>query len=202
MAVKVEVPEIGESITEVEIGEWQKSEGDPVEQDETVVVLESDKASVELPAPAAGSLVRILKKPGERAEVGEVIAEIDEDGGGEGKKARGTEAEETAPEEHAEPEDEEKAEEKEPAGRGGGEKAEGGKKRGAAREKKRSQEGAEAPRVMPAARRLLEEHGLEAGDIQASGPGGRLLKEDVQRHLRGRKTKPEGRPNVPRRSCP
>jgi 2-oxoglutarate dehydrogenase E2 component (dihydrolipoamide succinyltransferase) len=39
---------------------------------------------------------------------------------------------------------------------------------------------------MPAARRLLEEHGLEAGDIQASGPGGRLLKEDVQRHLRER----------------
>jgi pyruvate/2-oxoglutarate dehydrogenase complex dihydrolipoamide acyltransferase (E2) component len=78
MSVPVKVPEIGESVSEVEIGDWQRSEGDTVETDETLVVIDSDKASIELPAPTSGSLVRILKKAGERAGVGDVIAEIEE----------------------------------------------------------------------------------------------------------------------------
>ena len=78
MAIELRVPSVGESITSVEIADWLKAEGDLVTQDENVVVLDSDKATVELPAPAAGRLSKIVKHKGETAAVGEVIGEIDE----------------------------------------------------------------------------------------------------------------------------
>jgi 2-oxoglutarate dehydrogenase E2 component (dihydrolipoamide succinyltransferase) len=78
MAIELRVPSVGESITSVEIGDWLKAVGDLVTQDENVVVLDSDKATVELPAPAAGRLSKIVKHKGETAAVGEVIGEIDE----------------------------------------------------------------------------------------------------------------------------
>jgi 2-oxoglutarate dehydrogenase E2 component (dihydrolipoamide succinyltransferase) len=78
MPTEIRVPEIGESITEVQIAEWRKAEGDPVEKDETIVTLDSEKATVELPAPATGTLTRILKSNGEDAKVGDTIGEIDD----------------------------------------------------------------------------------------------------------------------------
>ena len=73
MALELKVPEVGESITEVMIGIWKKQEGDSVTTDESVVEIESDKATVELPAPGSGTITKILKGSGERATVGEVI---------------------------------------------------------------------------------------------------------------------------------
>jgi 2-oxoglutarate dehydrogenase E2 component (dihydrolipoamide succinyltransferase) len=73
MRIELKVPEVGESITEVMIGAWKKREGDAVAMDDIVVEIESDKATVELPAPAAGSVAKILKASGEKAVVGEVI---------------------------------------------------------------------------------------------------------------------------------
>ena len=73
MAIELKVPEVGESITEVMIGAWKKREGDAVSADESLVEIESDKATVELPAPSAGRLTTILKASGEKAMVGEVI---------------------------------------------------------------------------------------------------------------------------------
>jgi 2-oxoglutarate dehydrogenase E2 component (dihydrolipoamide succinyltransferase) len=74
---EIKVPSVGESVTEVEIGQWLKQEGDFVRQDETVVILESDKATVEIPCPVAGRLVKILKPKGARVEVGEILAQVD-----------------------------------------------------------------------------------------------------------------------------
>jgi 2-oxoglutarate dehydrogenase E2 component (dihydrolipoamide succinyltransferase) len=73
MAIELKVPEVGESITEVVIGTWKKREGDAVAQDEAIVEIESDKATVELPAPVAGTVTRVLKAAGAKAVVGEVI---------------------------------------------------------------------------------------------------------------------------------
>ncbi len=78
MLVELKVPEVGESITEVEIAEWLKSQGAGVQRDESVAVLETDKATLELPAPVSGTLAKILKRQGEKVRVGEVIAEIEE----------------------------------------------------------------------------------------------------------------------------
>ncbi|MFM8951950.1 MAG: biotin/lipoyl-containing protein, partial [Planctomycetaceae bacterium] len=73
MALELKVPEVGESITEVMIGTWKKQEGDAVAADDSIVEIESDKATVELPAPTAGRVTKILKASGEKALVGEVI---------------------------------------------------------------------------------------------------------------------------------
>jgi len=78
MAIELKVPAVGESVTSVEIGKWLKAEGDAVAKDEAVAVIDSEKATVEVPAPASGRLVRILKRQGESAAIGDVIGEIDE----------------------------------------------------------------------------------------------------------------------------
>jgi 2-oxoglutarate dehydrogenase E2 component (dihydrolipoamide succinyltransferase) len=78
MPIELKVPEIGESITEVEIGDWLKKTGEPVKKDEPVVTLESDKATVELPSPGAGTIGKVLKQKGDIAKVGEVIAYLDD----------------------------------------------------------------------------------------------------------------------------
>ena len=87
MAVELRVPEVGESITEVQIGTWLKNEGDAVERDEALVEIESDKATLELPAPVSGTLSQVLKKKGESAKVGDLIATIGEGRGAKGAKA-------------------------------------------------------------------------------------------------------------------
>jgi 2-oxoglutarate dehydrogenase E2 component (dihydrolipoamide succinyltransferase) len=77
MAIELKIPSVGESITEIEIGQWLKAEGDAVAKDESVVMLESEKATVELPAPSDGILSKIVKRQGEKAAIGEVIGFVD-----------------------------------------------------------------------------------------------------------------------------
>jgi 2-oxoglutarate dehydrogenase E2 component (dihydrolipoamide succinyltransferase) len=77
MAIELKIPSVGESVTEVEIGQWLKSEGDAVARDENVVMLESEKATVELPAPAGGTLTKIVKRTGDKAAVGDVIGYLE-----------------------------------------------------------------------------------------------------------------------------
>src|SRR5687768_13567737 len=77
MPVELKVPSVGESVTEVQIGQWRKREGDHVERDESVVEIESDKATVDLVAPSAGTVAKMLKQQGEKATVGEVIGYLD-----------------------------------------------------------------------------------------------------------------------------
>src|SRR5262245_60324218 len=80
MAVELIVPSVGESITEVEIGDWLKREGEAVDQDEPVVVIETEKVTVELPAPATGTITTMLKHKGEKASVGDVIGYMEPNG--------------------------------------------------------------------------------------------------------------------------
>ncbi len=87
MSVAVKIPEVGESISEVAIGEWLKHEGDFVERDEDVVVIETDKATVEIPAPESGRVTKILKQTGDSASVNEIIAYIDSDAVNDAAKA-------------------------------------------------------------------------------------------------------------------
>jgi 2-oxoglutarate dehydrogenase E2 component (dihydrolipoamide succinyltransferase) len=78
MSVEVKVPPVGESITEVTLGDWLRAEGDYVRVDEAVVVVESDKVNLEVPAPASGRLAQVLKRSGATAKIGEVVAVIEE----------------------------------------------------------------------------------------------------------------------------
>ncbi len=76
MAIQIKVPAVGESISEVTISNWLKKDGDVVKLDEIIAELESDKATLELPAQSAGVL-KILKQAGDTVPVGEVICEIE-----------------------------------------------------------------------------------------------------------------------------
>ena len=78
MATEIRVPTLGESVTEATIGKWLKAEGDAVAVDEPLVELETDKVSVEVPAPAAGKLSAISVKEGETVEVGALLGTLED----------------------------------------------------------------------------------------------------------------------------
>jgi 2-oxoglutarate dehydrogenase E2 component (dihydrolipoamide succinyltransferase) len=80
MPTEVTIPELGESIAEVVLLEWLRAEGERVERDQPICVLETDKANVDLPAPAAGYLHR-LREPGQTLKVGETVARIEAEAG-------------------------------------------------------------------------------------------------------------------------
>lgn len=173
MAVELKVPSVGESITEVEIGEWLKGEGDRAERDETVVMIETEKATVEVSAPVGGKIGKILKKSGEQASIGEVIGYIEE--GDAGEREKGADRAAATPRSAIE----DRSKESEPAARPREREAP------AKADQPQSEAGIardEKLRVMPAARRELAERGLKPEEVKPTGPGGRLLKEDVLRH--------------------
>ncbi len=81
MATEIRVPTLGESVSEATIAQWFKKPGDAVSQDEPLVELETDKVTVEVPAPAAGTLESIVVKEGDTVEVGALLGQIAEGAG-------------------------------------------------------------------------------------------------------------------------
>jgi 2-oxoglutarate dehydrogenase E1 component len=79
--IRVEMPQMGESVTEGTVLEWHKQEGDSVSADETLVEVSTDKVDAEVPAPVSGTLVKIHAPEGETIEVGALLAEISTNGG-------------------------------------------------------------------------------------------------------------------------
>lgn len=169
MPVELKVPSVGESVTEVEIGDWLKSVGDAVKQDDILVMLETDKVTVELPAPVNGTISKILFKKGSSARVGDILGYMEE---GAAPQQSAAPAKAAAPLDPVF--DRSVGSDAPPA----------------------TIPPASAPRVMPAAQRALHAAGLEANEVQPSGPGGRTLKEDVQRHVEGAKAPPAGKPDL------
>jgi len=172
MAIELKIPEVGESIVEVEIGDWLKKEGEQVAKDEPVVSLESEKATVELPAPDSGRISQILKQKGETAKVGEVIGYLQKDGKESAPRSKEPEVRSQKPEERGQ-----KREEKPGARISQAEVAHSSEAQPETKTEPKQPE----RRLMPAAERVLAERGLRVEEIEATGPGGRVLKEDVLR---------------------
>ncbi|TWT35629.1 Dihydrolipoyllysine-residue succinyltransferase component of 2-oxoglutarate dehydrogenase complex [Posidoniimonas corsicana] len=169
MSIELRIPEVGESIREVQIGAWLHKEGDSVQADEGLVELESEKASLELPAPRAGVLTKILKQEGESVGVGEVVGYLEE-GREDGDSEQGPSATEGE-----ERDDREAAPANHETEKGEGPSAEA--------PAPPSKEGATAKAfATPSARRELRRHGLELEDIEASGP--RIRGEDVRQWVK------------------
>src|SRR6478752_4884990 len=99
MTTEIKIPQLGESITEAMIAEWLVKEGDSIAKDQNLVSIDSEKATVEIPAPAAGKLIKIVKQNGDAARPGDVIGQI-ESNGSPAPKAEPTQAKssEAAPE--------------------------------------------------------------------------------------------------------
>jgi 2-oxoglutarate dehydrogenase E2 component (dihydrolipoamide succinyltransferase) len=175
MPIELKVPPVGESITEVQIGEWLKAEGDAVSRDEVIVKIETDKVTVDLPAPSTGVITQIKAKQGTVAQVGDVIGYMEE-GAAASKPKVASAPPPVAPAPAAAA----------PAAAAPPADAEGPKPR-PARDTMPPQGFA---RVMPSARRALKERGFQADEVQATGPGGRVLKEDVMRATPRAEAKP------------
>ena len=158
MPVELKVPEVGESITEVVIGRWLKQPGDGVHKDDPIVEIETDKVTLELPAPGDGTMGETLKQQGDEATVGETIAHM------ELGEAPTEAAETTSP-------------------NAGPERSEGPGPQPPEAPTEVSKTSTAPTHIMPAAQRLIDEHKLDASNIPATGPGGRLLKNDVKNYL-------------------
>jgi 2-oxoglutarate dehydrogenase E2 component (dihydrolipoamide succinyltransferase) len=173
MAYEVRIPSLGESVTEGVIVRWAKGDGEAVKPDEVLLELETDKASMEIPAERAGVL-RILKKEGETVAVGDVVARIEDGAGAQAQPPAAPQA--PARDEPAEPNLEAASEQDtvEGSARGVGP-------------------------LSPAVRRLLTEHDLDAAAVPSSGKGGRLTKEDVLAYIERSETPsaPAARPAPP-----
>ncbi|HVY51142.1 MAG TPA: 2-oxoglutarate dehydrogenase complex dihydrolipoyllysine-residue succinyltransferase [Devosia sp.] len=161
MATDIRVPTLGESVTEATIGQWFKKVGDAVAADEPVVELETDKVTIEVPAPAAGVLEAISAQPGDTVNVGSLIGAIGEGAAAAPKPeaarpapAPAPAAKVAAPAPKAEPAPAPAM----PAGGGNG---------------------AAVPPPAPAAAKLMVENGISAESINGSGRRGQVLKEDV-----------------------
>ena len=81
MSIEIVIPPVGESITEVQISEWLKAEGDLVKAEEALAVIDSDKTTFDLAAPQSGRLAKILHQAGEKVGVGAIVAQMEPDGG-------------------------------------------------------------------------------------------------------------------------
>jgi 2-oxoglutarate dehydrogenase E2 component (dihydrolipoamide succinyltransferase) len=198
MALELKVPPAGESITEVQIGQWLKKEGDTVRRDEILVVIETDKVTVELPAPASGKLTKILVGAGKDAQVGDIIGYLEE---GAVDAAPASASKKPAPE--AKPAAEAKplpAPKPASASKAAPAPAKAVKAESEEEEPSRDVRASLPPqafaRVMPAARRAMAEQNVSASEVTPTGPGGRVLKEDVERAAQAREARPEPAPVV------
>src|ERR1700730_14741836 len=94
---EIRVPTLGESVTEATIGRWFKKAGDAVAVDEPLVELETDKVTIELPAPSAGTLGEIVAKDGETVAVGALLGQIKDGAAGAAAKPAAAPAKAAAP---------------------------------------------------------------------------------------------------------
>jgi 2-oxoglutarate dehydrogenase E2 component (dihydrolipoamide succinyltransferase) len=176
MAIEIKIPAVGESVTEVQVGQWHKNEGDWVSRDTPLVTIETDKVSVDITAPSDGRLERILLAKGAEVSVGEVVCLFDDAANAPVAVTSGASASQvgavakpaaaspsTTPK--APPSSEPKA-----------------APSGASRSNEPRTDTSQGPWASPSARRALAEHGLRAEDVGGgAGVPNRLLREDVER---------------------
>lgn len=152
MVLEMKVPSPGESITEVEIAEWLVEDGDYVEKDQAIAEVDSDKATLELPAEESG-IITLKAEVGDAVAVGEVVCLIDTSA----KKPEGSSDTSDKKEETKKEEPKKEAPKKE--------------------EPKKETYASGAP--SPAAKKILDEKGISASSVSGSGRDGRITKDDA-----------------------
>jgi 2-oxoglutarate dehydrogenase E2 component (dihydrolipoamide succinyltransferase) len=150
MPVEIRVPPLGESVVEATVGRWARKEGEPVQRDEVLVELETDKITVEVAAPNAGVLGKIEKQEGDTVGVNDLLGSLEEGEAATAGAAAGAEAKPAAEPERTAP-----APAAEPAAAG------------------------ERAQSSPAARAVAAEHGVDLASVKGTGPNDRITKQDV-----------------------
>ena len=161
MATDVLMPQLGESIAEGTIVRWNKRVGDPVDRDEPLFEVSTDKVDAEVPSPAGGVLAEVRAEAGETVPVDSVVAVIS--AAGETVAARGG------------------ARAVGPSGGGGAETA--GPAPSSSSSPPPPWEGRRSAHVSPVVRRLAREHGVDPADVAGTGADGRVTKDDILKHV-------------------
>ena len=169
MIKDIKIPEISENVESGTVISILVKVGDRVESDDPVIEFETDKAVVEIPSPVAGKITEILVEEGEEKNVGDVIAKVDTEGKAEEAEKKPEEEEGPQAEKEASEEEEKEAEESREAP----ERVE------SAKEEEEEKTATPAP-AGPSVRRLARELGVEVGQVQGTGPGGRITEADVK----------------------
>jgi len=182
MAQEIRVPTLGESVTEATVGQWFKKSGEHVNEDEPVVELETDKVTVEVPAPVSGVISSISVQEGETVEVGALLGAI-EAGTQAGAEASAAPAEAKA----------------EPAAAPAPARDEPPPAERPAQAEQRAQAGQP---MSPAVRKLVEEQGVDPSTVEGTGREGRLLKGDILAALDGGSVSTEARQQPQRERAP
>ncbi|MGH9117068.1 MAG: dihydrolipoamide acetyltransferase family protein [Acidimicrobiales bacterium] len=171
----ITMPQLGETVTEGTITKWFKQVGDQIAEDEVLFEVSTDKVDSEVPSPVAGYVTEILVGEGVTVPVGSRLAVIGDqpgdggDGGGDGVEAEAEPEAKTEPE----PEPEEAEAEPEP------EKEPEAEPRAEAEPPKQERPSTDGRLLSPVVRRLIAEHNLDPGEIQGTGAGGRITRNDV-----------------------
>lgn len=163
MSKEVKVPVFPESVTDGTIVAWHKQAGDTVNRDEIIAEIETDKVVFEIPAPEDGVLTEIVQAEGATVESEQLIAQLDNSDEAKAKAASAGASAAAASE--AENVDAAEAAASEPVAT--------------------STPGTDTGNAMPAATKMINENNLDPSQISGSGKGGRILKEDVQKHMQG-----------------
>lgn len=175
LAFKFKLPDIGEGIHEGEIVKWFVKEGDAIEEDDTLLEVQNDKAVVEIPSPVTGTVEKIHVEEGTVAVVGDVLVSFD---------APGYESDDADDDEEIE---QPKAEEK---------VAEEPKQEAApvAKEQEKGEavlsKGPSRVIAMPSVRKFARDNDVQIADVTGTGKNGRILKEDIEAFLNGDQTAP------------
>jgi 2-oxoglutarate dehydrogenase E2 component (dihydrolipoamide succinyltransferase) len=166
--MNVLMPQLGETVAEGTVAAWHKQVGDRVEVDEILLDVETDKVSMEIPAPSAGTITKILVEAGQTVDVGVVLAVIE---------AEGAAAEPAAPQaasSPAEPASSAAAPAPEPAAPA---------PTPPTTDKAAAAQRSETQRLSPAVRRLVAEHEIDVDSVHGSGRDGRITRRNVIERL-------------------
>ncbi|MDC7109834.1 2-oxoglutarate dehydrogenase, E2 component, dihydrolipoamide succinyltransferase [Corynebacterium pseudodiphtheriticum] len=191
-ATDVEMPELGESVTEGTITQWLKSVGDTVEVDEPLLEVSTDKVDTEVPSPVAGTIIEILAEEDDTVEVGEVIVRVGDE------NAAADDSNESDDSKDADKKSADKKSEDKEAGSAKNDSAKkdsADKKQDSDQETKKANEGAakdsakknsgKVPYVTPLVRKLADKHGVDLSSLEGTGVGGRIRKQDVMAAVEG-----------------
>lgn len=193
--LEFELPDPGEGITEAEIVEWYVEEGQQVREDDPLADIETDKAIVEIPVPATGTVVELVAEEGDMVAVGDVVAVFETDEPFDQQRTEGRAEEiEAEPASTAElgtdiPEEETATAEPEvdEAGAKSPEPEEATREPREARGEAEEEPATAAGRIFaaPSTRRYAREQGVDLSEVKGSGPNGRILRSDVDTYLAG-----------------
>jgi len=159
MTIEIKVPAMGESVTEATVGKWFKQQGDSVARDEPLLELETDKVTVEVPAPADGALASIAVKTGETVQVGSLLGTIADGAAGKTASSQAGVAPPAPPLQQSSP---------------------------PVRPSPQPVTAANDDSLMPSVRRIAEESGLPPSSVSGTGKDGRVTKGDMLAALEAR----------------